>query len=66
MILGKTWGIKKWQTVTPGWSPRLEGPVVVVVDSGDKTGACGHVQAFLLSLKELRATAGCRRRKDPL
>lgn len=64
MILGKTWGIKKWQTVTPGWSPRLEGPVVV--DSGDETGACGHSQAFLLSLKELRAMEGRRRRKDPL
>ena len=42
----------------------MEGPVVV--DSGDETGACGHSQAFLLSLKELRAMEGRRRRKDPL
>ena len=38
----------------------------MVVDSGDETGACGHSQAFLLSLKELRAMEGRRRRKDPL
>lgn len=44
----------------------MEGPVVVLVDSGDETGACGHSQAFLLSPRELRATAGCGRRKDPL
>lgn len=66
MILGKAWGIRKWQTVAPGCSPRLEGPLVVVVDRGVETRTCGHHQAFVFFPRELRATAGCQQRKDML